>query len=127
MHNSPEKRQGLEEYTGIFKQQKKSSNTDQSVPIASAEGRRKVSKAKRHIESVMYDRLFSIYLTPKALDDIKVKHHEFAKVVNETSKKYKRKELLNNSVEYRSNQNLPDLVPASRNTVQDSQEKGSLP
>ena len=87
MHNSPDKRQGLEEYTGLFKQQKKSVNTDQSVPITSSEGRRKKSKAKRHIENVMYDRLFSIYLSPKALDDIKVKHHEFAKVVNETSKK----------------------------------------
>ena len=96
------------------------------MPITSSEGRRKKSKAKRHVESVMYDRLFSIYLTPKALDDIKVKHHEFAKVVNETSKKYKRKELLNNSVEYRSNQHLPELAP-SRNTIQDSHEKGSLP
>jgi len=51
----------------------------------------------------MYDRLFSIYLTPKALDDIKVKRHDFARVVNETTKKQKRREVLNNSVEYRSN------------------------
>jgi hypothetical protein len=75
-----------------------------------------MSKAKKHIDSIMYDRLFSIYLTPKALDDIKIKAHDFARAINETTKKYKRKELLNNSVEYQSNARLPDVVP-SRNTV----------
>jgi|LauGreDrversion4_2_1035121.scaffolds.fasta_scaffold1170070_1 hypothetical protein len=46
-----------------------------------------MSKAKKHIDSIMYDRLFSIYLTPKALDDIKIKAHDFARAINETTKK----------------------------------------
>jgi hypothetical protein len=76
---------------------------------------------KKQVDNIMYDRLFSIYLTPKALDDIKVKKHDFGRVVNETTKKQKRREVMNNSVEYRSNQHLPD-VAQGRNTVLESSD-----
>jgi hypothetical protein len=63
---------------------------------------------------MMYDRILSIYLTPKAVDDIRVKATDFAKIVKETSKKPKRKDPINNSVEYQSNHHLPEVAP-SRN------------
>lgn len=50
----------------------------------------------------MYERILSIYLTPKAMDDIRVKKHDFARIVDESNKKPKRKETNNNSVEYKS-------------------------
>ncbi len=56
--------------------------------VPSSEGRRKgaASKVKKQINSIMYDRLFSIYLTPKAFDDIRIKSEHFAKIINETKK-----------------------------------------
>lgn len=51
--------------------------------------RSKSKGIKKQLNSIMYDRLFSIYLTPKAFDEIKSKADNFAKVVSDVKKQHK--------------------------------------
>ena len=58
---------------------KRSGNHSTLLPASDA----KSTKQNKQIKNLMYDRLFSIYLTPKALEDIKSRADNFSKVVME--------------------------------------------